>query len=594
MARPMSPSDFRGTSFVQLLRWRAEREPEHVLFSVLEDGERLLGQLTTAELDRQARAVGAYLRRLAEPGARALLLHPDGLEFAVAFFGCLYAGMVPVPAYPPDPERLERTLPRLIALARDAEPRLVLSTAGLAALAARLDLLPAELRAIEWVATDTVPALWATAWEPPAVDADTIALLQYTSGSSAAPKGVMVTHGNLLAGSRMIYRAFEHDATLVGVSWLPVFHDMGLIGHVLHPVYVGIQNVFLSPLDFLRRPHRWLQAITAYGATTSGAPNFAYDLCVKKITPEQRRTLDLSTWSVAYCGAEPVSADTLDRFARTFADCGFRREAFYPCYGMAEATLLITGGAKASAPVAVELGTAELLRHRAVRTTAGHTRRLVGCGRPVLDGRLAVVDPDSGVRCRPGQVGEIWVAGPHVARGYWKRPEETARAFQAFLAGGEGPFLRTGDLGVVLDGELLVTGRLKDLMIVRGSNHYPQDIERTVAACHPGLRPGSGASFTIGDDGEDRVVVVQETDRSLGDRELGTVLRAIRRAVTAAHEIRLAAAVLVAAGTIPKTSSGKIQRAVCRDAFVHGGLAERRRWVRGAKTRRQETAVAAP
>jgi acyl-CoA synthetase (AMP-forming)/AMP-acid ligase II len=584
-AHALCVSGFDGTNFVDLLRWRAAEQPDRVLFTELPDGERTGPSLTCAELDRAARALAAQLAGCTEPGDRALLLYPGGLDFVTAFFGCLYAGVIAVPAYPPDPTRLERTLPRLTTIAADARPAIVLTTGAIAALREPLAHLAPALAALPWLATDGVPHEIAGAWRRPEMSPDHVALLQYTSGSTATPKGVIVTHGNLFENERMICEAFEHRPSSVGVSWLPVFHDMGLMGHILQPVYLGAHNVLLSPLAFLQRPHRWLQAISDYGATTSGAPNFAFELCARRVTAEQRESIDLGTWRVAYCGAEPISPDTLERFAQAFAPCGFRRAALYPCYGMAEATLIVSGGRAAEPPVHLDVDPDALGRNEVHPPADGAGRRLVGCGRALLAETITIVDPETGAPCAAGRVGEIWVAGTHVATGYWELPEETAYTFGGRLAGHDGTFLRTGDLGFVHEGELYVTGRLKDVIIVRGRNYYPQDIERTVATADPSLRPGSGAAFGLSVRGEERVVVAQEVRSGRAPGDASDVVARIAAAVTAEHGLQLQTIVLLEPGAIPKTSSGKICRRACRDLLAGGALPELHRWERGRKAR---------
>ncbi len=542
------------------LRETAISRPGQTAFTFLsESGD--ASDLSYGDLDRQALTIAARLQQLGSAGQRALLLYPPGLEFVAAFLGCLYAGVIAVPAYPP---ASERTLPRLLAIALDARPALALTTRELLGrlqpLAARLP----GLGALSWVVTDEDDegaADLAGAWRDPRSGPESLAFLQYTSGSTATPKGVMVSHGNLLHNEEMIRRAFGQSADSIIVGWLPLYHDMGLIGNVLQPLYLGARCILQAPATFLQRPLAWLAAISRYRATTSGAPNFAYDLCVRKIGEEQRAGLDLASWEVAFNGAEPVRPDTLERFAAAFAPQGFRRDAFYPCYGLAEATLFVSGGGKNAPPVVADAG----------------ARGLVGCGRPWMEQRIAVVDPESGHPAGEGQVGEIWISGPSVAQGYWGLPEATERDFRARLAGppegpGEGPFLRTGDLGFLRGGELFVTGRLKDLLIVRGRNLYPQDIERTAEESHPALRPGCGAAFAVEGDGEEWLVVVQELDPHRRG-EAGVALEALRRAVAEEHEVRVHQAVLVRAGTIPKTSSGKIQRHAARAAFLAGTLA---------------------
>jgi acyl-CoA synthetase (AMP-forming)/AMP-acid ligase II len=565
-----------ATSMGEVLRARADATPDEVACCFLLDGEEEGPRLTYAGLDRAARAVAAVLREQAEAGDRALLLYEAGLDFIPAFFGCLYAGLIAAPTFPPRPDRLVQSWQGLAAVIADCRPRVVLSTADLAAalVGGFANLAPQE--APRWIATDRIDPCRARDWREPRTDPEATALLQYTSGTTAGPKGVMVTHRNLMHNERMIQTALEHSGTGLGVSWLPLYHDLGLIGGVLQGVYHGANTVLMSPLSFLQRPFRWLQAIARYRADTSGGPNFAYDLCVQRVTPEQKATLDLSHWSVAGIGSEPISAATIERFTEAFAPCGFRPEAFYPCYGLAEATLLVTGGAKAARPVVRTFRADALAEGLAVDTTPGAAgaRTLVGCGRPWLDQEVVIADPQSRTRCQEGVVGEIWVAGPSVAAGYWDRPDETERTFRARLAdGGDRCFLRTGDLGCLRDGELFLTGRLKDMIIVRGRNHYPQEIEATVQALHPALRQGCGAAFETGPDGEPRLVVVQEVDRRRGrGANLAALAGAIRQAVAEQHALQVHDIQFLEPGSLPKTSSGKVQRHACRAGYERGAL----------------------
>ena len=384
----------------------------------------------------------------------------------------------------------------------------------------------------------------------------------------------MVSHGNLWHNLDAIYNCFAHRKDSRGVIWLPPYHDMGLIGGVLQPLYGGFEVTLMSSVDFLQKPWRWLQAISRYRATTSGGPNFAYELCARKITESQLAQLDLSSWEVAFTGAEPVRAATIEEFSNTFAPCGFRREAFYPCYGMAEATLIVSGGASIKPPVIRAVAANALEQNRVVCSESENQRILVGCGQSLPDQQVIIVDPDSCTQCPPERVGEIWIAGSSVAQGYWQRPQETEQTFGAYLAdSGNGPFLRTGDLGFINDGELYVTGRIKDAIIIRGQNHYPTDIERTVENSHPALRPGCGAAFGIELKGRERLVVVQEVERSYLRRLAATeVIGQLRQAVAAQHGLQVYAIVLVKTGSIPKTSSGKIRRYACRSGFKEGSL----------------------
>jgi acyl-coenzyme A synthetase/AMP-(fatty) acid ligase/acyl carrier protein len=384
----------------------------------------------------------------------------------------------------------------------------------------------------------------------------------------------MLTHSNLLHNAALVYRAVQHTPEDSYVSWLPTFHDMGFMAGVLQPLFAGIPAVLLSPASFLQSPLLWLKAISTYKATISGGPNFAYDLCVRKISPEQREELDLSHWTVAFNGAEPIRPETIEGFASAFKRSGFRKEAFYPCYGLAEATLIVSGGLKAEPPIIKNFDAKRLESNLAAETAQdGHTTRpLVSCGRTLSDQHIVIAHPESCVECAPGEVGEIWVGGQSIAQGYWNQPEQSRQTFKAYLAvSGEGPFLRTGDVGFMKDGELFVTGRLKDLIIIRGVNHYPQDIELTVEKCHPALRPGCCAAFSINVDGVERLVIVQEIDhRKRPDPD--SIVDAIRHAISSKHELQAHSIALIRAGSIPKTSSGKIQRHACKAAFLEGSL----------------------
>ncbi|HEY9669418.1 MAG TPA: fatty acyl-AMP ligase [Coleofasciculaceae cyanobacterium] len=574
-------SDFRQdiSTLVDLLCYRTQNQSAQIAYTFLQDGETADTQLTYQELDQQARAIASQLQSLNATGSHALLLYPPGLEFIAAFFGCLYAGVVAVPAYPP---RRNQNMSRLQAILTDAKATVALTTTSLLShIESRFAESP-ELSELHWLTTDNIASNLATAWQKPNLSSDTLAFLQYTSGSTGTPKGVMVSHGNLLHNSALIQTSFGDTSESRGVSWLPPYHDMGLIGGVLQPLYVGAPMTLMSAVAFMQKPLRWLKAISHFKATTSGGPNFAYDLCLRKITPEQRESLDLSSWEVAFTGAEPVRAETLEEFARTFADCGFRREAFHPCYGMAETTLIVSGGSRIAPPIIRHVDGVALEGNRVVAARGGEgTKEIVGCGQTLLDQKIVIVDPQSLTPCPDNQVGEIWVSGPSVAQGYWNRPKETEKTFHAYLANTEdsatgeslGSFLRTGDLGFLQDGELFITGRIKDVIIIRGQNHYPQDIELTVEKSHPALRQGCGAAFAVDVKGQERVVVVQEVERSYL-RHLNTqeVIGSIQKAVAAEHALQVYATVLVKTGSIPKTSSGKIQRHACRFGFLTGTL----------------------
>jgi amino acid adenylation domain-containing protein len=563
-------------TLVELLRLRAEEQPEKWAYSFLTDGEDEQIRLGYAELDRRARSIAARLQERVRPGDRVLLILPSDLEFVAAFFGCLYAGAVAVPAYPP---RSQRSLPRLLTIIGDATPTVTLTTSAILSRSGSWTSETAALRDLRWLAIDDPAAEpvsdLAGRWRDPGPDPDGLAFLQYTSGSTAAPKGVMVSHRNLLHNQEAIRRAFGQSESSVIVGWLPLFHDMGLIGNVLQPLYVGAPCVLMSPAAFLQKPLRWLRAIDRYRATTSGGPDFAYELCRRKISPEQRAGLDLSCWQVAFNGAEPVRAETLDGFAAAFAPHGFRREAFYPCYGLAEATLFVSGGEVGRGPAVGRFAAASLAEGRGEEAGDGAAeRRLVGCGRAWMEQRIAIVDPETRTELPPGWVGEIWVAGPSVTAGYWNQPEATARDFGTRLAGAaaEG-FLRTGDLGFLSGGELFVTGRLKDLIVLRGRNHYPQDFEATAVASHPDLLPGGVAAFSVEAEGEERLVILAEVNRRREAAvDVEAVAGALRQAIAEVHEVGIHEVVLIRAGTLLKTSSGKVRRRACRESFLTGAL----------------------
>ncbi|MBW4478454.1 MAG: amino acid adenylation domain-containing protein [Tolypothrix brevis GSE-NOS-MK-07-07A] len=564
------PREF--TSLVELLHWRAVLKPEQKAYSFLLDGEVEASYLTYGELHRQARSIAALLQSYGvKSGERGLLLYPPGLEFIAAFFGCLYAGVIAVPAYPPRPNQ---SLSRLQAVVADAQAAIALTTTTVFANIERQFAQYPSLQTLRLLTTDNITTDLACLWQQPSINSDRLAFLQYTSGSTGTPKGVMVSHGNLLHNELLIKQAMQHTENTLFVGWLPLFHDMGLVGNLLQPLYLGIPCILMSPVAFLQKPLRWLQAISQYKATTSGGPNFAYDLCVRKITPEQRVTLDLSSWEIAFNGAEPIRKETLEQFTATFAECGFRRESFYPCYGMAETTLIITGGSKLVPPVLLPVQSAALLQNKIVPASENETgvQTIVACGHALQDLKIAIVHPETLTLCQPNEVGEIWVAGSSVTQGYWNQPEQTDYTFRAYLKDTQdGPFLRTGDLGFLHEGELFVTGRLKDLIIIRGRNHYPQDIEWSVEQSHPSLQPSGGAAFAIYVAGEERLVIAQEVKRSFL-RNLATeeVIGAIRQAVVEEHELQVYAVLLLKPGSIPKTSSGKIQRHACRTSFLAG------------------------
>jgi acyl-CoA synthetase (AMP-forming)/AMP-acid ligase II/acyl carrier protein len=562
-------------SMLELLTVQAANNPEGTAYVFLDDRDGRI-EITFADLHRRAAAIAARLQLELRPGDRALLVYPAGLEFISAFFGCLYAGLVAVPATYPKPKR---PMPRLQRIALDCDAHVALSTAQTLT-TLDPDLLSADAQTSQWIATDELADELADMWQPPTLAECDLAFLQYTSGSTSDPKGVMVSHGNLLNNLECIRQSFgigetEDDlASATGVFWLPAYHDMGLIGGILTPLYMGGRSVLMSPTAFLQRPMRWLQAIHDYRATISGAPNFAYEYCVRRTAFEERASLDLSRWRLAFCGAEPIRAETLHRFAEAFGPAGFRLASFYPCYGLAETTLLAAGPDYRNEPRIISVNRAALAEHRVAIALPTEpvemTQRLVGCGGAVNDHTLLIVRPDTSIECTPEEVGEILVHGPSVTQGYWNCPEETEQLFHVRVAGREGTFLRTGDLGFFRNSELFVTGRVKDVIIIRARNHYPQDIEQSAEEAHPAVL--QGAAFAIETEGDEQLVVVHQLDRQHRDADFDELVRAIRRAIVEQHELDPHAIVLIRQTSLPITSSGKVQRNLCREQYLAGEL----------------------
>jgi acyl-CoA synthetase (AMP-forming)/AMP-acid ligase II len=579
---------------------RALHQSQRQAFIFLERGEEERERWTYADLDRKARIIAAELQGMGAAGQRVLLLYRPGLEFIAAFFGCLYAGAVAIPAPPPS---VNKGATRLCSIIGDAEPIGALTTSTLLPVIQHYLMEIPEAEGMSCLATDSLPEDLAKGWREPSFCGDTLAYLQYTSGSTTTPKGVMVNHANLMSHFEDFERDLAHSDDSVIISWLPHFHDMGLVYGILHGVYRGIPSYLMPPTYFLQRPYRWLHAISRFKGTHTAAPNFAYDLCVRKISPELRDNLDLSGWEVALNGAEPVRAETLLEFTEYFGPSGFRATTFCPGYGLAEATLKVTASRNGAAPIycAVDAAALECNRVEDALERRVRSRVLVGCGRPT-DIKVSIVDPETSRLCQPDAVGEIWVSGPGVARGYWRRPEDTERIFGARLVDtSDGPFLRTGDLGFMRGGQLYITGRVKDMMIVAGRNHYPQDIELTVEQSHAAIRKGYCAAFSVEADGEERVVVVAEVDRHFkpAAREIerkppkavtpgrddlrppfgpyfksrppvggDEIVKAIRKNVAESHELQLYKVILLKPGVVCKTSSGKIQRYACRNNFL--------------------------
>jgi 8-amino-7-oxononanoate synthase len=572
--------DAGRASLVDLVRYRAQYQPDDVVFTYLTNNGATETSLTFSELDRRCRRVAAWLQRNDMRGRRALLLYRPGLEFIVGFYGCLYAGAAAIPAYPPTKNR---SMLRIQSIAANAEASMALTTTEVIEQVKGTIADTPLLQQIPWLPTNSIPEGVEDDWVDPQVEQSEIAFLQYTSGSTGNPKGVMLSHGNMLNNSMLIERGFEHTRSSIGVYWLPSYHDMGLIGGVIQPVYCGCPIYMMAPLSFLTRPHLWLRAISKYRATTSGGPNFSYDLCVRMVKEEKIEGIDLSSWKVAFNGAEPVQAETLERFAAKFEPYGFKYESFYPCFGLAEGTLIVSGGLRDKPPVIRTVDSDALGAGRAVEVMpdSPRARRIVSSGRMIFGQRIVIVDTETLRECPDGHVGEIWTASPSVALGYWRNEEETKQNFHARLADkpDEGPFLRTGDLGFMENGELFVTGRIKDVMIIRGVNVYPQDIELTAQRVSPLLVQNSGGAFLIGEENDEKLVLVQEVERKFQpEQDAPPIFSEIRKRIALEHELPISAIVLIRKGSLPKTSSGKVQRHACREYFIANELKAVAKW----------------
>jgi len=567
----------QATNLVDILRWRAKNQPNRLAYRFLENGELEEAVLTYRELDQRARFVGGLLQSGTVAGDRALLLFPPGLDFISAFFGCLYGNVTAIPCLPPHPARIEKNLPIILRIIRNATPTIILLTKALYDSLKLRDQIPAEWGGIRFLVIDNPGSeTMALPWEQPAINRSDLAFLQYTSGSTTTPRGVMISHGNLMHNMACIEKTFGVTENSRGVIWLPPYHDMGLIGGVLQPVYSGIPVTLMPHMMFIQNPLRWLQAISRLKGTVSGGPNFAYELCLKKITAEQRDTLDLSSWQIAFNGAEPVYYKTLEKFSAFFAPCGFRQEAFMPCYGLAESTLLVTGGSPSGSVKKQILLNAELERNKVCVAPGGdkHSRTLISCGQNQSDQRIRIVNPESLDLCGPDEVGEIWISGPSVTLGYWNNAAETGQIFNARLSGSEEvPYLRTGDLGFIKDEELYITGRIKNLIICEGKNHYAHDIERTVESAHPAIQQSGSAVFSVSVDGPERLIVVAEIRYRTG-MDTDEIIRAIRFSVSSGHGLNAEDIRLAMPGGIPRTTSGKKKHFLCREYYLKGTLKE--------------------
>ncbi|MGB2924980.1 MAG: fatty acyl-AMP ligase [Limnothrix sp.] len=572
------------STIVDVLQDRAQNTPDQLAYSFVSGEATNITSFTYRELEARVKAIAAHLQSIIEPGDRVLMVFPysAGLEFVTSFYGCLYAGAIAVTI---NPSKNDDALDKLLERVESCSAKVIMTTAEvldyfkgkLAKNPLKTVGIASKFSHLELVAMDKIDPSKAEVWQAPDINAETLAFLQYTSGSTGKPKGVMVTHGNVIGNSESIRHAFEHTPDSIMGSWLPIFHDMGLIGGVIQPLYVGFPSILMSPVELIQKPSLWLETISEHKITTSGGPNFAYDLVARQVDPKQLKNLDLSSWKVAFSGAETVRAATLKKFAKVFESYGFKQDYFYPCYGMAEATLFISGGAVAIAPKIQYMEPEALQENRAV-ISADSNHGIVSCGKTWLDDQILIVDPEAKTTLEDGKVGEIWAAGSGIGKGYWKQPTATEETFNAYV-GDKGPFLRTGDLGFVKDGELYITGRMKEVMILWGRYRYPQDIEATVEKCHPALRPSLGAAFSIEAEDDERLVVVHEVERShIRNLKVEEIVSAIRQAIYEEHTVEVYAIALIRTASMPKTSSGKIQRRGCRQQYLEGRLNTVAQW----------------
>ncbi|NWB99518.1 fatty acyl-AMP ligase [Pseudomonas gingeri] len=562
---PNAAENCAVTSIVEVCQWRGVHQADNIAYRFLNNGLDDCETLTYGQLLARLQTIAGQFD-VGDGGERAILLFPSGFDYISSFYACLFAGIVAVPAYPVV-SHSEHV--RLRVIIKDCKPRYILTTSALKdALLQWLEKEGLAQAAFKIIVVDELVALNI---EPrQIISLGEVAFLQYTSGSTGNPKGVIVTNRNLLHNSAVIYRKFEHDANSSVVSWLPPFHDMGLVGGIIQPLFAGFTANIMSPMTFLRRPLRWLQAISLYGATSSGGPNFSYKLCAKHFSNKQMDGIDLSSWRVAFNGAEPIRAQTLKSFFELFSPYGFSHEAFYPCYGLAESTLFVTGGGPREVYQQVSIDSVQLSLGRAEHVVEHpDAKTLVGSGQ-VLGNKVVIVDPRDRRVLNDRDIGEIWVSGESVAQGYWQRPEESEVVFQAITQDGQGPFMRTGDYGFFDGQELFITGRLKEVIIINGKNYFPSDIESSVQALSSAFKADAGAAISIEAQGE-QLVVIQEVERSQRNAHSVEILEAlIKEHCFTAHGIRPHDVICVDQSHIPKTTSGKIKRLQVRQDYLQG------------------------
>lgn len=571
---PLWDKNLPAGNLIDLLLLRTKTHPDRIAYYFLEDGVNEKETLSFRQLEIRVKACATRLQEMdCKKGDTIVLLFPTGIDFIVAFFASIFAGGIAVPAYAP---RRNRNNERFWSIMNDSESKIIITTEQILKDINRHFKDDKGFENVEFLTVESIDKEYAKKWRKPEIVTDDLATLQYTSGSTGWPKGVMVSHSNILHNAEAVKRSFGFNDSTIGVNWLPNFHDMGLFGALMQVPYSGYCNVIISPAEFVKTPANWLKAITKYKGTTAGGPNFTYEYCIERLTEEDKKEIDLSSITTMYCGAEPIRRDTFKRFAKAFKDYNFMERQFYPCYGLAESVLIVTGGDFTKEPVYLRAN-ADLIESEnkiEVDPDSENVVDYVGCGHPWIDGKVYIVDPFTKEICVKGKIGEIWTSGPSVCQGYYNKEEETKEVFRAYTSDtNEGPFMRTGDLGFIHDGQLYVTGRLKDMIIIRGQNYYPQDIEKVIEESHVALRQYGNAVFSVEAAGEERLVVVQEIERTYMRNLNGEeVYAAIRDAVAGEFDLSVHHIVLIRTGSILKTTSGKIQRRASKKAYLENNL----------------------
>lgn len=556
----------------EMLREKSSLYPEKNAYIFLKDGDEVGEKITFRQVDQEAQRLAGVLQSEHLQGERVLLLYPSSLEYIKAFFGCIYASSIAVPVYPP---RANKAAKRIVSIVQDSQAKAVLTTKAIRDKLLESENFGAIASKLQWIATDALSEYKSHEWSPSVVDPNDIAYLQYTSGSTGHPKGVEITHRNVLHNSRYIHTLHRTGPDTVSVSWLPIYHDMGLIDGILQSAYTGGTAVLMPAVSFLQRPIRWLKAISDYSASHSGGPNFAYDLCIEKIRKSEIESLDLSCWTNAYVGAEIVWAKTLFQFSQKFKEAGFEDRSFHPCYGLAESTLVATGGEYGERPTLLEIS--QRMPGRKCKKDGIESIEsgfLVGNGKSHQDIIVKIVNPVTLAECLPNEEGEIWIHGPSVARGYWKNEDLTKKTFQARCMGSDTrEYLRTGDLGFLHKDELFYTGRLKELIIIRGQNYYPYDFERLIQDENPAFVTNGGAAFSVYVSNVEKIIIVQEVARTyIRKIDMKDEINKARKIIWNEFQLQLYDVVLTKPNILPRTSSGKVQRGAAKNLYSKGQI----------------------